>query len=72
MLQHPSQLSPPLSPFFKRAIQPRTMSSCVQKKSPSNTATEIIFNDKVKTDVETEKDLKGNLGNTKANTFLFC
>lgn len=48
------------------------MSLSAHKKSLSNTATEIIFNDKAKTYTERGKDLKIYLGNTRTNTFLFC
>lgn len=41
------------------------MLPCVQKKLPSNTATEIIFNDRVKAHIEVEKDFKIYLGNAK-------
>lgn len=40
-------------------------------KSLSNTATEMSFNEKVKTRIETRENLKIYLGNTKTNTFLF-
>lgn len=41
------------------------MLSSIQRKSLSNTATEIIINDRVNTHTEGEKDLKTYLGSAK-------